>query len=280
MNPKILVFLGFIGLSIAFLGIAIVLPQGLLFLLPKFIFLILAVIFDILAFASRYYTYLLLPLAKQRTKHVVISDQNAYWLASTGECIIRKETDEYIATAYINIPFYVSSSEMSDDEKLRFTNQISRLVGLSREPVRFSTELYLMNKDEYIQRLKDTINQTENDEANLVEKNGSQQQLDHVRGKLAMWKKMLDHVGEGTSFELSSFAAVSAMGGKEFEAITLVQQKARELMNGIATTLGVSPNLVVGNEILKYVEPEYLIPFSTVAEQINRNMQQQVSSNG
>lgn len=277
MNPKILVFLGFMGLSITFLAVAIFLPLGILFVVPKFLFLILAVLFDVLAFASRYYTYLLLPLVKQRTRHVVISDQSAYWLATTGECIIRKEAEEFVATAYINIPFYFSSTEMSDEQKQRFTNQISRLVGLSRDPVRFSTELYLMNKDDYIQQLKETINQIETEEANLLESNGSTQQIDHVRGKLSMWKKMLENVANGTSFELGSFASVSASGGKEFEAITLVQQKARELMNGIATTLGVPPSLAVGTEILKYVEPEYLIPFSTITEQITRNIQEQVS---
>lgn len=275
MNPKLLVFMAFMGISVVLLALAVVLPQGILFIIPKLLLLILAVLFDVLAFASRYYTYLLLPLSRQRRRDVVISDQNAYWLASTGECIVRKDGEEYSATAYINIPFYISSSELNDDEKMRFTNQVSRLVGLSREPVRYTTELYLMNKDDYIHTLKDSISQIENEEAKLVEAGAPIGQLDHVRGKLSMWKKMLENVANGTSFELSSFATITARGAKEFEAITLVQQKARELMNGIATTLGVPPNLAVGNELLKYVEPEYLIPFSTVAEQISRNLNQQ-----
>ncbi len=277
MNPKMLVFIGFMALSLAMLGIAVILPIGILFVVPKLIFLILAVLFDVLAFASRYYTYLILPLVKQRKRHVIISDQSPYWLSTTGDCIVRKEGDDFIATAYINIPLYISASEMSDDDKLRFTTQVSRLVGISKEPVRFTTELYLMNKDEYIQKLKDTITSIENDEAKLVEAKAEEQQLEHVRGKLSMWKKMLDNVANGISFELGSFAAISAKGVKEFEAITIVQQKARELMNGIAATLGVPPSIVVGNEILKYIEPEFLIPYSTITEQISRNIQQQVS---
>lgn len=277
MNPKMLVFIGFMALSLAMLGIAVILPIGILFVVPKLIFLILAVLFDVLAFASRYYTYLILPLVKQRKRHVIINDQSPYWLSTTGDCIVRKEGDDFIATAYINIPLYISASEMSDDDKLRFTTQVSRLVGISKEPVRFTTELYLMNKDEYIQKLKDTITSIENDEAKLVEAKAEEQQLEHVRGKLSMWKKMLDNVANGISFELGSFAAISAKGVKEFEAITIVQQKARELMNGIAATLGVPPSIVVGNEILKYIEPEFLIPYSTITEQISRNIQQQVS---
>lgn len=277
MNPKVLVFIGFLGLSLALLGVAVIIPEGLYFALPKLLILALAVLADVLAFASRYYTYLLIPLTKQRSRSVVISDQSPYWLASNGECIVRKEGDDYVATAYINIPLYVSATEMNDEEKLRFTNQVSRLVGISKEPVRFTTELYLMNKDEYIQKLKDSINLVESDEAKLIENKGTEKEIEHVKGKLSMWRKMLENITTGTSFELGSFAAISAKGGKEFEAITIVQQKARELMNGIAATLGVPPSLVLGNEILKYVEPEYLIPYSTITEQISRNIQQQVS---
>ncbi|MGD0729490.1 MAG: hypothetical protein ABR981_05430 [Candidatus Micrarchaeaceae archaeon] len=277
MNPKVLIFMAFMFVSLMFLGLTVVLPQGIIFVIPKLIFLILAVFFDVLAFASRYYTYLIVPLAKQRSKNVIISDQSPYWLASTGECILRKEGDDFIATAYINIPLYVSASEMTDEEKERFTNQVSRLVGISKEPVRFTSELYLMNKDDYIQKLKETINLINNEEAQIIEKKGSEQELEHVRGKLSMWKKMLDNVSKGTSYELGSFATVSAKGSKEFEAITLVQQKARELMGGIAATLNVPPSIAVGNELLKYVEPEYLIPYSTITEQISRNIQQEVS---
>jgi hypothetical protein len=134
-----------------------------------------------------------------------------------------------------------------------------------------------MNKDSYIQKLKDTINGIENEEAKLEEKKASPEEMEHVRGKLSMWKKMLDNVGSATSYELGTFAAVSARGVKELEAITYAQQRASELMNGIATVLGVSPNIAVGSEILKYIEPEYLIPYSTITEQITRTVRQEAS---
>ncbi|MGI0100540.1 MAG: hypothetical protein ACREBH_02370 [Candidatus Micrarchaeaceae archaeon] len=277
MDPKVLVFIGFIVMSVAMIGIAAVLPTGILFVLPKLLLLVIAVIFDILAFASRYYSYLIMPFVRQRTRNVVINDQAPYWLSTTGDCIIRKVSDDYLATAYINIPIYVSSSEMNDEDRLRFAEQVSRLVGISREPVRFSTELYLMNKDDYIQKLKDNITNIENDQAKLIETNAPQAQLEHVRGKLSMWKKMLDNISSSVSFELGTFATISATGVKEFEAITMVQQKARELMNGIAANLGVPPNIITGSDILKYVEPEFLIPYSTITEQISRNIQNQVT---
>ena len=80
-------------------------------------------------------------------------------------------------------------------------------------------------------------------------------------------------MSSNSSTELVTFAAVSALGGKEYEAITLAQQRAKEIMNGIGTILGVSPNVVVGEEILKLVEPEHLIPLSTVSEEISKRIE-------
>ena len=88
-----------------------------------------------------------------------------------------------------------------------------------------------------------------------------------------MWKKILDHIGSKSSMELVTFVAISATGSKEYEAITIAQQKAKELMNGIGTILGVTPNIIVGAEILKLVEPEYLIPLSTISEEITKKIE-------
>jgi hypothetical protein len=277
MNPKVLVFMGFMLSSLAFLGLAVLLPASLIFQILKLILLALAVLFVIFAFASRYYSYLLIPLVSQHSWHVVINDQVPYWLSSTGDCIVRKSGEDFIATVYMSIPFYLSASEMSDDEKLRFTSQVSRLVGISREPVRFTSELYFMNKDDYIRKLSDTINLVEDEQAKLIESKASEPELERARGKLAMWKKMYDNIINSVSFELVSFASISARGSKEFEAITIAQQHARELMNGIATTLGVPPSIIVGEEILKYVEPEHLIPYSTIRKQISHRIEQGVS---
>ncbi len=277
MNPKILVFLGFLGLSVATIGIDAIIPTTSLTAIPKVLIFALAIFFDILAFASRYHTYLILPLVRQHSRHVIINAQTPYWLSTTGDCIIRKLGDQFVATVYINIPLYISSSEMTDEEKLAFTTQVSRLVGVSKEPVRFTTELYLMNKDDYIQKLKDNINTMENEQAKMMEANAGERDLEHVKGKLSMWRKMLENISKNVSYELGSFAAISGKGTKEFEAITVAQQKARDLMAGISATLGVPPNIMVGNEILKYVEPEHLIPYSTITEEIEQNIEQQVS---
>jgi len=276
MDKKLLVFLGLLGLSFVLVIIASVIPLSAPTDVLKLILLAVAVVANVLAFSSRYYLYLILPLFEQRKRDIVIADQSPYWLSSTSDSILQKVGDDFVATVYINIPLYRSATEMSDEDKLNFAQQVSRMVGISKEPTRFSTQLYVMNKDAYIQKLRDTITTVEEEEAKLVTGNAPANEIERVRGKAAMWRKMLDNVGRGSSLELSSYASLSAKGGKEFEAVSLVQQKARELMSGIGATFGVSPNVVLGNELLKFVEPEYLIPFSTISEQITKNIQEEV----
>jgi hypothetical protein len=276
MEKKMFVLFGLLALSAVFLALAASLPGGVIFDILKIPLLLIAIVFDVLAFSSRYYTYLILPLFEQRRRNVVLSTEQAYWLSTTSDAIMTKEGDDFVATMYINIPLYASSTEMSDEEKLAFSKQVSSLVGISKDPVRFTTELYVMNKDSYIQRLRDMINTVENEESALEQKSAGQNEIERARGKLSMWRRMLDNVSKGTSLELISFASLSARGTKEFEAINIAQLKAKETMSGIGALLGVSPSIVIGDELLKFVEPEFLIPYSTISEQISKNIQEQV----
>ena len=276
VDSKIFVFICLLGVSFVFLAIALSLPNGALMYAVKFILLLIAVVVDMMAFASRRYSYLMVPMLRQHTRNVVLSSEDPYRLSSSTDSIIRQNGDTYTATVYISIPLYSSSTEMNDAEKIEFTRQVSRLVGISKEPARFTAGLYVMNKDSYIQQLRDTINNVESEESKLSQTSAPQDDIERVRGKLSMWRKMLDHVSSTTSLELASFASVSAVGSKEFEAATIAQQKARELMAGIGATFGVSPSIVTGTDLLKFIEPEFLIPYSTVSEQISRGIQAQV----
>ncbi len=272
VQKRLFVFLGFLGGAFLFLGLASAIAQSALTDVVKILLLIVAMLFDVLAFSSRYYSYLLIPFMRQRSKDIVLSNENAYHLSPAGDATLRKDGDEFIATVYINIPLYRSATEMTDEEKIDFSRQVSRLVGVSRDPVRFTSELYMMNKDSYIQTLKDTINSIENEVVELTNKKAPARELDRAKGKLAMWHTVLDHVTTAQSLDLATFAAVSARGGKEFEAVSIAQQRARELMSGVGAIFGVTPAVVTGPDLLKLIEPEYLIPFSTVSETINRNV--------
>lgn len=278
MDKKIFVFLGFILAAFVLMLISFLSPSYVLAAPIRIIILLLAFGLDVVAFASRYYAYLILPIVLQHRRNIVLSKEEPYFLASSGDSIIRRVGEEFTATVYIKIPYYRSATEMTPEEKLEFTKQVSRLIGISSSPVRFTAQMHVMNKDAYLQTLRDVINLSENEETQLMAtENPPPGKIDRVRGKLSMWHNMLDNVSKTVALELVNYAAVSAVGSKEFEATTLAQQRAREVISGIAATFGITPTIVTGEAILKFVEPEYLIPYSTITEQISKTISEQVS---
>jgi len=278
MDKKMLLFLGFLGMSIVFLITAMSISPSPLLDVVKIILLLLAFLFDILALASRYYTPFMIPLFMQRSKRVVLSQENAYWLSTSQDSILRKNGDDFVATVYISIPIYRSATEMSNDEKIDFSKQISRLVGLSKDPVRFTTQLFTMNKDVYIMQLRGRINELENMEVNATksDSDSDSKAVEKIRGELSMWRNILDSINSSQSLELLTYASVSATGTKEYEAVSIAEQKATELMAGISTIFGVIPSLITGADLLKFVEPEFLIPYSTISERLIKNVEEQV----
>ncbi|MGC8669651.1 MAG: hypothetical protein ACP5TL_00670 [Candidatus Micrarchaeia archaeon] len=277
MEKKWLVFIVLLSVAFIFLAAAAALQSsGILTGLIKLLLLIIGIIFTFFAFASRFYLYMIVPLFQQHSRHLVLSNEGAYWLATTSDAILRKDGDEFVATTFISIPIYVSSTEMNPDEKLNFARQVGRLLSITNYPMRVTSQLYVMNKDSYIQQLREKISTVENEEAKLTQENAKSSEINKVHGELAMWKKMLDNISSETSLEFTIYASISAKGVKEFEAVNYVHQKASEIMSGIGATLGVVPSLVIGNDIFKFIEPEFLIPYSTVSEQITKNLQEQV----
>jgi hypothetical protein len=278
MDKKMLLFLGFLGMSIVFLITAMSISPSPLLDVVKIILLLLAFLFDILALASRYYTPFMIPLFMQRSKRVVLSQENAYWLSTSQDSILRKNGDDFVATVYISIPIYRSATEMSNDEKIDFSKQISRLVGLSKDPARFTTQLFTMNKDVYIMQLRGRINELENMEVNATksDSDSDSKAVEKIRGELSMWRNILDSINSSQSLELLTYVSVSATGTKEYEAVSIAEQKATELMAGISTIFGVIPSLITGADLLKFVEPEFLIPYSTISERLIKNVEEQV----
>jgi hypothetical protein len=272
MQQKIMVMLSFMGIAFLIFLVIVFIPGGLLFSLIKLIMLAAALLCVVLALSSRYYTYIIIPAFKQRSRNIVLSNESAYTLSPNKDAILKKMGDDAVATVYISIPLYKSSTEMTDDEKVSFAESVSRLVGLNKYPVRFTAQLYVMNKDSYIATLREVISKTETEQQELIQSGADPKKLERVKGQLSMWRNMLDMVGASPSYELESYVSISGIGSKEYEALSIAQQRATEVIAGIGATFGVQPAIVTGDQLLTFVEPEYLIPFSTVTEQINKNM--------
>ena len=84
-----------------------------------------------------------------------------------------------------------------------------------------------------------------------------------------MWHNLIDSISKIDSFSAISYVAVTAKGGSQEEAINMALQKANEVAAGINSTYGVIADIITTPEIFTLLEPEYIIPYSSISRQIS-----------
>ncbi|MGI0141154.1 MAG: hypothetical protein ACREBF_00680 [Candidatus Micrarchaeales archaeon] len=267
-NIKTVLFIGFVTASLA---IMIVTANTPLPPLAKIIFLVIALLLDVLGMSTRFYSYLIIPFSRMKNKTVVLSTEEPFYVSPSGGAIITRDGGDVYATAFIKIPIYKSATEMNDEEKIDFARLFSRLVSLSRTPYRVTTQMYLINKDDYIGRVRDKLNEVEEKYQNISsDKSTPPEMIERLKGEVTMWHNLLESIGRIQSHALLNYATVTAMGSTEEEAGSLVNQQADELSAGIGAVLGITPTLMTTEEILLVTQAEHTIPFSTVSEEIRQ----------
>ncbi|MEM3841308.1 MAG: hypothetical protein QXN59_01265 [Candidatus Micrarchaeaceae archaeon] len=268
MDKSTPVFLGLILVSAIFLVMAEALPSSLVTVFGKLLFIILSLIFDVMAFSSRHYSQIIRRMITHPGKRIVLSKDDPYWMSPSEDSILRKDGEDFIATVYVRIPLYKSATEMSPEESLQFSKQLSAMIGLNKSPIRYSVQLSIMNKDNYLQQIRDMIEKSEGAEASAVEANSDQALIERSKGITGMWRGMLENASKIQSLELIAYASISAIGSKEFEAVSAAQQRAREIISGVGTIFGISPTFITGQELKSVIDPESLLPSGTVSEQM------------
>jgi hypothetical protein len=237
---------------------------------------LLALFVTLLAFLTKDYMYLMISLVQNRNKRtgnkIVVNSAEAFLLSSSGSSIIRREGDSVYASSFVKVPLYRSATEMTSDEKLEFSKLFGKIFTLSKTPIKLTSQLYVINNDEYIGKLRNMLNQAEDKYRNMQAGNEDRHSaaFERSQGEVSMWRNLLESVSRAHSQSLMLYAMVSSWGGNDEEASNIAYQRAEELAVGISTILGVSASVMTGNELLALIEPEYMIPTETVSERIRQ----------
>ncbi len=270
-ETKFILFIIFMG---AALVCAVTVQQNKANPVSNLILAMLALFFVAFGFSSKYYTYLIIPglsMIKNRKKTIVLSNVEPFIFSPSGNAIVVRGEQGVSASAYVNIPVYRSASEMADEEKVELARMFSRILSISKHTVKLSTELYVINKDEHINKIRAKQDEAEERYRKLTETKGAgDKDIDRAKGELTMWRNMLGYVSTARSQALVVYAMVTAVGGNDEEAINLALQRAEELAAGISAVLCITAYVAKGDEVLRFVEPDYMIPFETVSERIRQ----------
>lgn len=228
---------------------------------------VVALVATLVAYATKDYFFLFDSMLHMKNMTAVIDGNDPFYMAPSGDAIVVRRGEEVYATAFVKVPIYSSSTEMADEDRYNFSLLFARMISISKTPMRVSSQLHPINKDDYIARINAKLNESEVRYNTLQgDKTADPKALDRVKGEVTMWRNMLDNVSRSNSQELEVYASITAIGGSEEEAINLVAIKADEIAAGISATLGITATIVTGDEMLVFIEPDYMIPPTTISE--------------
>ncbi len=243
-----------------------------LFALPdavKFVFVVVALALDVLAFSTKYYFQFFVPFSQMKGRTVLLNDGEAFTIAPSGNAIVVRNGQDTYASAIVKIPSYRSATEMTDAEKVDFAKMFGRVVSLARSPVKFAAQLYVINKDAYISNIKAKLDEAEERyQGTVLSKSLSKADSERIRGEVTMWHNLFDSVNKTRSQSLEAYAMVTSPGNTEEEAVNLALQQADEIATGVSAIFGISASIAEGTDLLKFLEPDYMIPAVTISEQM------------
>ena len=140
-NFSFLIFIGFLSATFICAIIISVLPPG--YFILAIIIMIIGLLLDVIAASARFYSYYFVPFIKRKNNVVTLSDEPPFYVTASGNAIIVREEDNIYASIFVKIPVYLSSTEMSDDEKLNFARSFSKMITVnSRYPMKLASQLY------------------------------------------------------------------------------------------------------------------------------------------
>lgn len=275
LNLKIVFFIVLWGASLAIVLSAVTIGG---YYILKFILALIALTLDVLAFSTRFYTYLYEPFIRMKHRQVILDDEDPYTISPSGSAILVREGQSIYATSFIKIPIYVSATEMENEDKALFAGMFARVISLSQQPVKLTSQLYVLNKDQYMESVRKKLNEAEDRYNTVLNKqltegknakdNEQSSMAERVRGEVTMWRNVLDSVGKAKSHALITYASVSALGSTEDEATNLAMARADELAAGISAVLGVTATVASGSELQYFIDPDYMIPVTNVSERL------------
>lgn len=236
-----------------------------------FILALAAFLCCMLAFATKYYSYLILPLLKRKGRKIVINPNEPFQFSTQTNTIIVREGVNVYASAFVRIPIYKSATEMNKSEKLEFAKLFSMILGIGTGTVRISSQLYVVNKDEYIAKIRQKFEEAEEHYRTMLSDPSMEKGMsERIKGEVSMWYNLLTNVTGSQSQSLLAYAMVSELGYNEEEASTIVMQRAEEISAGISSLLGINTSIATKEEMLALIEPDYMIPVETVNERIRQ----------
>ena len=221
------------------------------------IFPIIASIFFLMSLALWKYGYIIVPVFTKATNIIEVRD--AYEVPSTRDYIIKKTSEGYYTTKFLEIRFYESSIDKNADEKKTMFDSFERAVSSMKYIVKISLMISTLDLSKHIDEIK-----TKRGSVEARKSKETKLSLDEnmrMDRELAYWNRLLDRITQGERpVEVIAFASTTAYGLTRDEALGRVSRQAKELKTILSSSLGCDIRELADLEMLKCFEWDFFFP--------------------
>jgi hypothetical protein len=205
------------------------------------------------------YGYILIPLFTRAAN--VIEVRGEHEVPSSRDYIIKKTASGYFVTRFLEIRFYESSMDKSEDQKTTMFESFEKAISSLRYVVKISLLVSVLDLSKEIEDIKTRRSAAETKKAKAGSGSDEITKLDR---EIAKWNRLLDRLMHGEkSIELIAFASTSAFGLTRDEAVSRASRQAKELKTILSSSMGAEVHDLVDRDMLQCFEWDYFVPSSS-----------------
>ena len=227
------------------------------------IFPIIGSVFFLMSIALWKWGYIIFPVFTKATNIVEIRD--SYEIPPSRDYILKKTSEGYLASKFLEVRFYESSIDKNTEEKKTMFESFERAVSSMKYIVKISLMISTLDLSKHIDEIKTKRGTVEARKAK--ESKLSADESMRMDRELAYWNRLLDRITQGERpVEVIAFASTTAYGLTRDEAYSRVSRQAKELKTILSSSLGCDIRELADLEMLKCFEWDFFFP--TTQEEI------------
>ncbi|NYZ75748.1 hypothetical protein H0N98_00675 [Candidatus Micrarchaeota archaeon] len=223
--------------------------------------LLLAPVFSTIGLILFKYGYWIVPFLTKRVRVIDVIEE-PYTLSPQQDAVIKKVGNVYFASMFIHVKVYESTTEKSEEQKVAFMNLWERAISGLKFVTKFCISSYAKDLTKYKSIIEGRKAEAQLRLANERGKpEPSDAELDKIEREIAMWENMISKISAGeNAITQITYIMTSGQGPTPEMALAAVRNQANEIKSTISTTLNAEVAVLIGDEMKRCFEWEYMVP--------------------
>lgn len=204
------------------------------------------------------YAYLIIPVFTRATN--IVEVRGAYEVPPSRDVVVKKTSNGYYATKFLEVRFYESTMDKTNSEKTIMFEAFEKTISSLKYIVKICLMVSTVDLSKHIEDIKTQRSAAETKKA----KEGGSDSSDKITRldrQIAMWSRQLDRITHGERpVEVIAYATTTAFGLTRDEALSRVTRQSKELKTILSSSLSCDITDLVDLDMLRCFEWEYFFP--------------------